>query len=114
MSWRPLRFWEWEVRTSFPVRFAILYHFGREPTMCDIDDTLRELLESYHNDIRVESNFEEYRVMDIRNLVTPPNYSPVLFQGDAYALARWVAAKSFERKVYGDVMAVIPTDYKQD
>jgi len=114
MSWRPLRFWEWEVRSSFPVKFAILYHFGCEPVMCDIDDILREVFEAYRNDIRVESNFHEYRVMDIRNLVTPPNYNPVLFQGDAYALACWAAAQSLERRIYGDALAVIPVDCKQD
>lgn len=113
-SWRPLRFWEWSVRDSFPVKFAILYPFGGEPTMCDVDDILREVFEAYRNDIRVESNLEEYRVVDIRNLVRPPDCSPVLFQGGTYAFARWAAAQSLKRRIYGDALAVIPVDYKKD
>ena len=115
--WRPFRFWEWSVRDTFPVKFAILYRHGWEPispTMCDIDDILREVFEAYRNDIRVESNLKEYRVVDIRNLVRPPDCSPVLFQGDTYAFARWAAAQSLKRRIYGDALAVIPIDYKKD
>lgn len=92
MSWREFRWWESRVIGAFPIKFVNLWENATDEPLTIWEVFISAGINKDGLRIEVDAERHMYRVIDARTLS-----NHVRFEGDAWHLACWAAARAMGR-----------------